>query len=133
MTEAMAVKASAIEIEELKTVMTKPTPSPEAAEMAIWRHFGEMMAGCFGDCEAGLFGDFLTCLFSEAMASLEFIGAPTSSLVQQIACWVSPIDFLEPQTFLGEAMNLDRAHNCHFHYARCRANQLRDLDSQPDR
>jgi hypothetical protein len=34
-TEAMAAKASAIATDELKTVTAKPTPSPEAAEMAI--------------------------------------------------------------------------------------------------
>jgi hypothetical protein len=58
----MAAKASAIEIDELKTVMAKPTPSPEAAEMAIWRHFGEIIAN------------------REAV----FIGALISSLAQQI-------------------------------------------------
>jgi hypothetical protein len=58
--EAMVAKASAIEIDELRTVIAKPTASPETAEMAIWRHFGEIMA------------------------SLEFIGAPISSLAQQI-------------------------------------------------
>jgi len=129
----MAAKASAIEIDELKTVMAKPTPSPEAAEMAIWRHFGEMMAGCFGDCEAGLFGDFLTCLFSEAMASLEFIGAPTSSLVLQIPSLVWLLHFPEPQTSPGEAMNPVHARNCQIRYARYKENQLQDLDSQPDR
>jgi hypothetical protein len=51
MTEAMAAKASAIGIEELKTVIAKPTPSPAAAEMAIWRHLGEIMARRFEDCE----------------------------------------------------------------------------------
>jgi hypothetical protein len=34
-TAAMAAKASAIEMEELKTVMAEPTPRPDAAEMAI--------------------------------------------------------------------------------------------------
>jgi hypothetical protein len=34
-TEAIAAKAKAIEIDELKTVTAKPIPSPEAAEMAI--------------------------------------------------------------------------------------------------
>jgi hypothetical protein len=34
-TEAMTAKARAIEIDELKTVMAKPTPSPSAAEIAI--------------------------------------------------------------------------------------------------
>jgi hypothetical protein len=43
-TEAMAAKASAIEIDELRTVMAKPTAIPVAAEIAIWRHFGETVA-----------------------------------------------------------------------------------------
>jgi hypothetical protein len=47
----MTAKASAIEIDELKTVMAKPTPSPAAAERAIWRHLGEIMARRFEDCE----------------------------------------------------------------------------------
>jgi hypothetical protein len=83
-TEAIAEKAKAIEIDELKTVTAKPIPSPEAAEMAIWRHFGETVAKCFGDCEAGRSGELLTCLFSDAVASLDFIGAPFFSLVQKI-------------------------------------------------
>jgi hypothetical protein len=40
----MAAKASAIEIDELKTVIAKPTANPAAAEIAIWRHLGEIMA-----------------------------------------------------------------------------------------
>ena len=43
-----------------------------------------------------------------------------------------PFHFLEPQTFLGGALNLIRARNCQIHYARCRENQLQDLDSQLD-
>jgi hypothetical protein len=35
MTEAMAAKASAIEIDELRTVTAAPTVSPVAAEIAI--------------------------------------------------------------------------------------------------
>jgi hypothetical protein len=81
-TEAIAAKASAIEIDELNTVMAKPTPSPEAAEMAIWRHFGETVAKYFGACEAGRFGEFLICLLSAAVVSLEFICVPIFSLVQ---------------------------------------------------
>jgi hypothetical protein len=61
-TEAMAAKASAIGIDELKTVTAKPTASPTAAEMAIWRHFGETVAN----------------------REVDFIGAPISSLAQQI-------------------------------------------------
>jgi hypothetical protein len=56
----MVAKARAIEIDELRTVMAKPTASPIAAEIAIWRHFGEIVAKCFGDCEADRFGEFLT-------------------------------------------------------------------------
>jgi hypothetical protein len=78
----MAAKANAIEIDELNNVMAKPTPSPEAAEMAIWRHFGEILAN----------------------REVVFIDVP--------------FHFLEPQTFLSAAMNLIRAHSCHFHYAR---------------
>jgi hypothetical protein len=62
MTEAMAVKAIAIESDELNTVMAKPTPSPEAAEIAIWRHFGEIIAN----------------------REFEFIGVLISSPAQQI-------------------------------------------------
>jgi hypothetical protein len=40
----MAAKARAIGIDELRTVMAKPTASPAAAEMAIRRHFGEIKA-----------------------------------------------------------------------------------------
>jgi hypothetical protein len=43
-TEAMAAKASAMGIEELRSVIAKPTASPTATEIAIWRHFGEITA-----------------------------------------------------------------------------------------
>jgi hypothetical protein len=72
----MTAKASAIEIDELKTVMAKPTPSPAAAEMAIWRHFGEIIAKRFDDCEVSRFAGFV------ASCKVEFIGVPISSLVQ---------------------------------------------------
>ena len=85
-TEVMVAKASAMGIEELRTVIAEPTASPAAAEIAIWRHFGEIIGNRLGDCEVSRFGGFLTCLFSDAVASLEFIGAPTSSLVQRIPC-----------------------------------------------
>jgi hypothetical protein len=87
----MAAKASAIEIEELKTVMAKPTPSPAAAEMAIWRHFGEIMSNLVREVEVTRldgfaltrFG-FMAILFNvvEADFEVEFIGVPISSLVQ---------------------------------------------------
>ncbi len=131
--EVMVAKANAIAIDELKIVIAKPTASPTAAEIAIWRHFGEIIVNRLGDCEISRFDGFLTCFFNDPVASLEFIGAPTSSLVQQILSLGWPFHFPEPQTFPGEAMNRVHAHNYHFHYARCRANQLRGLDSQPDR
>jgi hypothetical protein len=92
MTEAMAANASAIGIEELKTVTAKPTPSPAAAEMAIWRHLGEIMSNLLREVEVTRFDGFaltrfgfMAILFNvvEANFEVEFIGAPISSLVRQ--------------------------------------------------
>jgi hypothetical protein len=90
MTEAMAAKASAIGIDELRTVTAKPTASPTAAEMAIWRHLGEIVSSLLREVEVTRFDGFaltrfgfMAILFNVVEADFEvvFIGAPISSLV----------------------------------------------------
>ena len=52
MTEPMTAKASAIEIDELSAVIAEPTAIPVAAEIAIWRTFGETEANRLDEAEA---------------------------------------------------------------------------------
>ena len=51
-TEPMTAKASAIEIDELSVVIAEPTVIPAAAEIAIWRTFGETEANRLDEAEA---------------------------------------------------------------------------------
>jgi hypothetical protein len=74
----MATKARAIGIDELSTVIAKPTASPTADEMAIRRHFGEIKASRFDELALSRFAGFV------ASREVDFIGAPVSSMVLQI-------------------------------------------------
>ena len=67
-----------MEIEELRSVIAEPTASPVAAEIAIWRHFGEIMANRIGWLEVLGFSAFV------ANREVEFIGAPISYLVKLV-------------------------------------------------
>ena len=65
-------------IEELRSVIAEPTASPVAAEIAVWRHFGEIMANRIGWLEVLRFGAFVANL------AVAFIGAPISYLVKLV-------------------------------------------------
>ena len=65
-------------MDELSTVIAQPAASPTAAEMAIWRHFGEITANRIGWLEVLGFSAFVANL------ELEFIGAPISYLVKLV-------------------------------------------------
>ena len=64
-----------MEIDELRTVIAEPTASPVAAEIAIWRHLGEIMANRLGWLEALRFSAVV------ANIAIGFIGALISYLV----------------------------------------------------
>ena len=99
-TEPMTAKASAIEIDELNAVIAEPTAIPVAAEIAIWRTFGETEANRLDEAEADRFDETEANRLDEAevireaeanrldeaevIREAEFIGAPISSLIHRI-------------------------------------------------
>jgi len=85
----MTAKASAIEIDELSAVIAEPTAIPAAAEIAIWRTFGETEANRLDEAEADRLDEAEADRLDEAeviceaevIREAEFIGAPISSLI----------------------------------------------------
>ena len=80
-TEPMTAKASAIEIDELSAVIAEPTAIPAAAEIAIWRTFGETEANRLDEAEADRLDEAEVICEAEVIREAEFIGAPISSLI----------------------------------------------------